>query len=168
MFIALSSLVLILANSSYALNNDKDQVTEIFADSATHNNLTGQSVYSGNVVIQQGSILLEAQEVALNRELASINAKGSPAHFQQTIEQDKSPVKASANNIVYMQKNGQIELLGNANIHHGDARISGERIVYNVNSQTLDATNSSASPTEKPSRVHVILPPQNSLDEAKP
>lgn len=165
--ILLASL-LIAAHYSYALPSDQQQPIEIFSNNAQHDNKSGQSSYMGDVIVTQGSIKVEADTVTIQRETAIVEATGAPARFQQQPEIDQPPINAHANTIYYARDKGLVELNGNASIEQGDTLITGQRIVYNVELQTLDASSPSADKSQPPQRVRVVIPPQATTENTTP
>ncbi|MFT7374996.1 MAG: lipopolysaccharide export system protein LptA, partial [Oceanospirillaceae bacterium] len=61
----LASASLLLSPSSWALASDRQQPLEIAADSAELNEGEGFSIYTGNVIITQGTMVIEASSVKL-------------------------------------------------------------------------------------------------------
>lgn len=159
--------LLLVSSLSYALPSDQQQPIEIFSNSAKHDNKTGQSSYTGDVIISQGSIKVEADTVNMHRDTAVVEATGTPARFQQQPELDQALVKAHANTIYYARDKGLIELQGNASIKQDDTLITGDRIVYNIELQTLDAS-SLGDEQQTPQRVRVVIPPQNTTEPQTP
>ena len=51
------------AMSAFALPTDRNQPISLVADRATYNDKTGYTTYTGNVVIEQGSMKLQADSV---------------------------------------------------------------------------------------------------------
>lgn len=167
MYTAFASLLLITPLLSHALADDQNQMIEVFSDQANYSEKTGKAIYTGNVIITQGSIKLEAERVEVEQQSSSLLATGQPAHFEQQPDPDKPIIKASAQSILYKQLEGHVELTGDAHVHQGETNIKSEHIIYNVNEQTLAASNNS-NQNDKPSRVHVIIPPANKTTDNKP
>lgn len=139
-----------------SLPDDNQQPINIQANRATQQSLdTGEKTdYFGNVVMTQGSLLLNADHVTLhsiNRKVTSIIATGNPATLQQQSDPDKDPVKASANTINYQLTTEIIVLTQNANIEQPDAAFSGNRIEYNVATEEVIAEE----------RVNMVFTPAN-------
>lgn len=153
-----------MAGKLYALPDDQQQAIEIFADSARYAEQEGKAIYQGNVYMTQGSLKLEADRVELEQQHSNLYATGQPARFEQQPAIDKPIVKGHANSVLYKQQEGHIELVGNAYLQQGESNIKSDRIVYNVNKQTLEASNS-ANGEGKPGRVHVIIPPASKDSE---
>lgn len=73
--------------AAFALPSDRNQPITLLADRATFNERTGVTTYSGNVIIEQGTMKLQANSIVANlnnkRQISLITATGSPAQFQQ-------------------------------------------------------------------------------------
>ena len=110
--------LLVVSASSFALPSDRNQELSLLADRATYNEKTGITTYTGNVVIEQGTMKLQAATIVANlnakKEISSITASGSPARFQQQLEANKGLAKGQANKIVYNAQTGILTLSGNA------------------------------------------------------
>lgn len=159
---------LLYAHSLVALPDDQEQIIEIFSNQAQHDNKIGLSSYIGEVIMQQGSIKIEADTLRVNRDSESLIASGKPAHFAQRPNPDEPFVHARANTIHYFRNTGIIELTGNASVEQADTKITGERIIYDANKQTLDASSANTQQSDKPQRIHVVIPPQNKTQKAEP
>lgn len=163
MFIACVSLCLVSPQISQALPDDQDQIIEVFSDKVNYSEKTGKAIYLGEVVMTQGSIRLEADRIEVEQQSSSLLAIGEPARFEQQPDPNKPIIKASAKSILYKQLEGHIELTGAAHIRQGETDIKSDHIVYNVNEQTLEASNNAGS--SAPGRVHVVIPPVKKADD---
>ena len=84
----LASLLLcsLAAVPGYALESDRDQPIHITADQALRDESRGHTVYSGNVLMIQGSMELEADRLTIfhrQEEADKFVAKGKPARMRQ-------------------------------------------------------------------------------------
>lgn len=166
-----SALLLSLSLKLLALPDDAYQPIKIQADSAIRQEKQGITRYQGSVVMQQGSLQLQADNITLKNDaqqnLQSLTATGTPARFQQQPATDKTTVFAEANHIIYLPDEGKVELTGNAFLHQGDAQVSSERIVYLTNEQVFKAENK-PSDSQGSSRVEVIIPARPKQPEPQP
>ena len=55
-----------LSFSALALPSDRNQAISLLADHATYNEKTGVTTYTGNVVIEQGTMKLQAASIVAN------------------------------------------------------------------------------------------------------
>ena len=84
------TLGLLAGQSVLALSSDRHQSIIIHSDSAERDETKGTTTYSGNVVMQQGSMRIEADEVVIvndKSKVTQIVATGKPARYQQQPEQ---------------------------------------------------------------------------------
>lgn len=132
----------VLANIAYALPEDRTKAVNIEADRARLSQTEGQTVYTGNVKLNQGSLEILADEVVITMidgVLGDLVASGQQASFRQLISLDKPPVIAHANSIYYDIETESLKLEGDANIVHGDGRFEGNRIEYLMSDEKVMA-----------------------------
>lgn len=160
--IALISVLGLTAVSAFALPSDRQQPISLVADRATFNESTGVTTYSGNVIIEQGTMKLQAASIVANlnakKEISLITATGAPAHFQQKVDSAKGLAKGQAQNILYNAETGILTLSGNALLQQDGASIRGNTLKYSMNKGDIEATgtpNKTGSPT---GRVQIVIP----------
>nr|WP_228247938.1 lipopolysaccharide transport periplasmic protein LptA [Acinetobacter haemolyticus] len=146
--------------SSFALPSDRNQQLTLVADRATYNDKTGITTYTGNVVIEQGTMKLQADSIVatLNskREIQTITAKGQLAKFQQQIDAKRGLARGEAQQIVYNADTGILTLTGRAYLYQDGSSIRGESLKYSMNKGDVEAQGSSSN------RVQIIIPPSSS------
>ncbi len=143
-----------------ALPTDRDQPIHIDADTADLDQKAGILTYIGNVVIDQGSIHIEAAKAVIyskNSEVYRVVATGGPAHFQQQPELNKPLVKAQGNSLVYDISSEKLTITEHARVEQNGSVITGDVINYDIHLATVEAGRR----TENSERVKVILQPQN-------
>ena len=166
--IALIALISVLpanAENGTYVSDDRYQPIEIHADTAIRQERQGLTAYQGNVIIQQGSLRLEADTVTISQaETTSpteITATGMPARFSQQPDPEKPPIHAQANIIYYHLDEGKIQLTGNARLEQGDAQVSSASIEYLITEQVFSAGSDERIGDDAPRpRVQVIIPGQ--------
>ena len=92
-------LTLFAALTATALPEDRLQAIAITADRAERHERGGYTIYIGSVVLDQGSLHIEADRLTIfhDREAADrIVAVGNPARMRQQPAIDKGPVRAQA------------------------------------------------------------------------
>lgn len=160
-FIKFTIMGLLLATTStvFAIPSDRNQQITLSADRATYNDKTGVTTYSGNVVIQQGTLKVQADSIVANlnakREISSITATGRPAKFQQQIHVEKGIAQGQAQKIVYNASTGILTLSGGAYLNQDGAIMRAETLRYSMNKGDVEATGS------KSGRVQLIIPPSS-------
>ena len=155
---------LLVSGASFALDTDRKQPISLEADAAEMDEAKGHYIYSGNVVVTQGSMIISAHTVEIimgdDNNIDSFIADGNDAaqaHLQQKVESDSSLLEAWANNLVYDVSSDVITLSGNAALHQRGNKFSGDVINYSVADEKVKAT---AKPSSK-QRVKMIFNPSN-------
>ncbi|HET6655471.1 MAG TPA: lipopolysaccharide transport periplasmic protein LptA [Gammaproteobacteria bacterium] len=155
------ALTFIISPAAYALKSDASQPIKISADRWDHKGAVGgdngTSVYTGNVIITQGSIRITADKATLtlkNGKLENALIIGDPATFYQARE-DGAPIRGHALQIHYDTSTNTVELTDNAKVHQGDQLITANYIRYDVAQQKVTAHRAE----QKKGRVHIVIPP---------
>lgn len=143
--------------TSFALPSDRNQQLSLVADRATYNDKTGITTYTGNVVIEQGTMKLQADSIvatlSAKKEIQTITAKGQLAKFQQQIDSNKGLARGEAQTIVYNAETGILTLTGKAYLYQDGSSIRGNSLKYSMNKGDVEAQGSSSN------RVQIIIPP---------
>ena len=161
------------AMSAFALPTDRNQPISLVADRATYNDKTGYTTYTGNVVIEQGSMKLQADSVTAqlnkSRQINTITANGHPARFQQKMDVNKGLAHGEGQKIVYNAETGIITLSGNAYVNQDGASLRGAILRYSMNKGDIEAIGSSSGgaatstgASQNKGRVQIVIPPNAS------
>lgn len=149
-----------MALSAHALPSDASQPIRLLADKATYSERTGVTSYSGNVIIEQGTLKITADNITLNlddkRSIKTALAAGRPATMQQVVTQEKGLAKGQANKIDYNAVTGIITLTGNAKLTQAGASFSGNTIRYSLKLGDVEANAGGGR------RVELVFPPSES------
>ena len=150
--------VALLASLAQALPDDREQPIHISADKAIRDEKQGTTVYSGNVVMDQGSLHIEADRITIYRiveEADKIVAEGRPAHLQQQPEPDKPLMHAKAGVIEYYKDEDRVHMREDARIEQDGAIVRGNTIDYYIEKQLVKADSLS---DQADNRVEVVIP----------
>ena len=133
-------LCVLLSSQVLAKSSDRNQAMDINADLGDAL-LTddGESSISGNVIISQGSLQINADKAVITRvkgDTSKVTLSGNPARMQQMSDNGEL-MKATAKQIVYYISTEQINLLGNAVIDQPRGSMRGEVIRYDIKSGRL-------------------------------
>lgn len=154
-----------LAGSVWALPSDRNQPISLVADRGSFNEKSGVMTYSGNVIVEQGTMKLQAATIVANlnakKEISSITASGSPARFQQQLEANKGLAKGQANKIVYNAQTGILTLSGNAVLEQDGASLKGATLRYSMNKGDIEAIGTPNSSGSSSGRVQIVIPPSS-------
>ncbi len=151
-----------LATQTFALPSDAEQPLFLESEALEYNELAGTITYSGNVVMQQGSMKIKADQVVIHGNIdraTRVVAKGTPAHFQQTPEIDAVPVKAAAVRLEYEVKSKSLLLQGDASLNQEGTSLSGNTIEYDVKNAVVKA-GSTLNGSDSKKRVKMVIPPK--------
>ena len=160
--IALTAAILSLSSSVVmALPDDLNQPINIEADKAFFDQKEGSANYSGNVVVTQGSIRIEAELLKIKTnpstgEFQSLSAEGTPSSFAQQLNEEGKQMKANGDMLNYDVQKGQLEIHKNGYLQRGDDEISADFIRYLMKNETFKAENRGSG------RVNMTLQPTSS------
>jgi len=168
--LCLSSFILFTAQSAFALPDDRDQPIHIQADKAELDDRKGVALYSGNVVITQGSMQITGEHATMTRGADGgvdiFTATGKPATFRQQPEVNKEVVKAYGLTIQYFAVKDQVLLLDQAKVVQGNSTFEGEKIVYDSARQIVNAGRASGQKITVPRpRIDMVIEPKQNAGQ---
>ncbi len=146
-----------LSTTALALPSDRQATITVEADRAQINEKTGITDYQGSVIIKQGSLLIEADQVtiyATNGQANKIICIGKPAHYQQQPNPEDGLVNAHGNTIEYFLDTETITLIKNASLEQQGSTLKGDHINYDLKAELVEARGSDNSQQ----RVHMVIP----------
>ena len=116
---------------------------------------------TGNVVIQQGTLKLQADAIVANlnsnNQIKTVTANGSPAKFQQQMDSNKGLARGEGKRINYNAETGIITLSGNAFLSQNGATFRGENLKYSMSKGDIQADGGSTG--QKKGRIQIVIPP---------
>ena len=163
-FLIFLTVGLFVSIVALALPDDRQQTISIESDSAERNQKTGLTVYSGNVIISQGSILIEADQITLHYQgskISRIECTGTPASYQQKPQTEGAMLVARAEHIDYLLADDKIILKRNAVLSRNGTIVKGDSIDYDMKNETWKAKGNDLGEQK---RIQLVIPPsvQNS------
>lgn len=156
--IVLTLLFALASQPVFSLPDDRQQAIHISADKALRDEKQGLTVYSGNVVLNQGSLHISADKITVYKiveEGDKIVAKGNPALVQQQPSVDEDIMRAHAKVIEYYKDEDKLRLQTDAQIEQGGSTVKGKTIDYFITQQLVKAVSDQS---QENSRVEVIIP----------
>lgn len=150
--------------NAHALESDRNQPISIEADAGSLDQKNQITVFTGNVIIKQGSLNFRANGVRVAQDKQGnqyFQAEGNPVHFGQQLE-DKGYVEGSGNQVEYESSTGLVRLTGNAMVKRGGDVARGAAITYNMRTEVYTVLGSKIAGTTsstKNGRVSVIIQP---------
>jgi len=188
---------LVLAGESHAERADRSKPLNAEADSLRYDDAKQTSVFSGNVVITKGSILIRGAQVEVRQDTAGNQfglVTGKPGFFRQKREGVDEFIEGQAERIEYDSQADTVKFVGSAVLRRfKGAQLNDETvgavITYNSGNDTFNvdggpsnrtAANPSgrvramftpvgkAEPAAKPPASPVPLRPSTQIDESRP
>ncbi|SJM89177.1 lipopolysaccharide transport periplasmic protein LptA [Crenothrix polyspora] len=148
-----------------ALETDSEQPITIDSNTATYDDKTATSIYTGNVVSIQGSIHVTSDQLVVyfkDGDAEKLVFTGKKAKFSQTPSVGAKDITGEALTGEYYPKKNLLVLIDEATVWQGAGSYASQIIKY-------DSKNSVVKAGEKTSdsKVHVVLQPKNKAP-AKP
>ena len=164
--IAVIALFLVLLPAqAIAAAADKDQPIQIEADSLEVRDDDNISIYSGNVRLEQGSLLLGADRLVIYfndaSDLELMEMTGNPATFRQ-LNDDNKEMLGQADKLDYYEAKSLLVLQGNARFSSDGDTIESSSIRINTENDHIEA----ASP-ESDKRVRMVIQPKSDNENSQ-
>ncbi len=174
----LSILVLAcLSQAAAGLSSDKDQPIEVEADTAELDDLKNRSIYTGNVIVTQGSIRMTGDKMTVyhteNDELDTLIMEGNPATYRQLPDDSDIYDEAEALTIEYYELQNLVILIEEAEVRQESMTMTGDRIDYDTELSQVKAQSKAQAKTKteergESGRVKVILKKQKDKETETP
>ncbi len=126
----------LLVTAAHAEKADRDKPVNIEADTVTLDDVKKISVYSGNVILTQGTLMLHADRVQATQNatgLDKLSAIGRPVTFRQKLDGSEDMIEGESGRIEFDSVSNQLELIGQAHLKRGGDELHGAQISYNAN-----------------------------------
>lgn len=173
----LAALTAALAAPVFALSTDRDQAIEVHADRFDGDEVKQTAVYTGNVIVDQGSMQITGARLEVRitpKGYRQATVTGEPSRFRQQRDSDpKNPINewmhARASKIVYDEETDTVTLIGAAYLsrtENGKERdmTEGERIVYDMRNARSKVEGSTVKGEKQ--RVTTIIAPRSNTAPA--
>ncbi|MEW6990282.1 lipopolysaccharide transport periplasmic protein LptA [Colwelliaceae bacterium 6441] len=151
------SLFASIVTSAQAEKADLDKVIEVTGERTAGDLKNKVFSYIDNVVITQGTLLINADLVQVHTdessEVITYIARGTPATFKQTLE-DGTPIYLQANEIRFEPEKNTIFITGDAELRQEGSKVSGSTISYNFLTEQVLANG------DDNSQVKTVLQPK--------
>ncbi len=138
-------VVFLFSANSHAGKDDFTKKIELASLYQNADGIAKRATYQGNVVIQQGSLKVSADELEIDASNGEGNeifiATGNPARYSQQ-QEDGSIVTAQADKIEYHRQTRSLSLNGNAHIKQNSSSVQGESIKFNMELEQIIAQGS--------------------------
>lgn len=163
-----------MAPQAFAERADKEKPAVIDADRSSGDDLNQTQLYTGNVVLTKGTIILRADQLTTRQDpegynlgVAIATQPGKLAYFKQKREGVDEYIEGQAERIEYDEKSDMVKLFNRAIVKRLAAgrdadEIRGDHIDYNTRTEIYSAQSKvgAAAPGAPDPRVRVILQPK--------
>ncbi len=142
---------------------DRSKPVNIEADSVQMDDLHKTSVYQGDVVLQQGTLLVRASKLIAHQDAqgyGSGTAFGSPAYFRQKQDNSDEYLEGWADRIDMDNQKNTVLLTGHAKIKRGTNEMHANSMIYNTVTQQFEAKSEPAGAGQPPHRVRTAIFPK--------
>jgi lipopolysaccharide export system protein LptA len=160
----------LLVSPAHAEKADRDKPINLEADTVTLDDIRKVSVYQGNVIFSQGSLMLRADHVQVTQNaegLDKVSATGRPVAFRQKLDGREEFIEGFADRIEYDSVNSQLELIGQARLRRGLDELRGSQISYNANTEFYKVVGQPGAKTPS-GRVRAVIRPKPRTGQPTP
>jgi len=152
----------LLTSPAHAEKADRDKPVNLEANMVTLDDIKKVSVYQGNVILSQGTLMLRADHMQVTQNatgLDRISATGRPVAFRQKVDGRDEFIEGYADRIEYDSVNSQLELIGQARLRRGTDELRGAQISYNANTEFYKVVGQPGAQTPS-GRVRAVIRPK--------
>lgn len=153
-------LLTFYGTGAFALESDKDQPITIDSNTATYDDASATSIYTGNVISIQGSLRVESDKLVVHfvdGDAEKLVFTGNKAKFKQTPKEGDEDITGEALTGEYYPKKNLLILIEKATVWQGNGTYSSELIEYDSRNSVVKAGET----TSDAKRVHVTLQPKS-------
>jgi len=142
----------------WALSSDRSRPMHIEADLADIDDKTGISIYTGSVVVVQGSLRITADKLTVyskNRTFEKMISTGNPTTFKTRPDGKDKDVLGEGKKIEYLTIRDTVYFIEDAKLEQDGSKFNSDRIVYDILNDKVNA-----GITKGDNRVKIIIQPK--------
>lgn len=167
-----AAILLAASMPAFAERADRDKPISVEADAMRYDDLRQVNVFSGNVTLTKGSIVIRGDRLTLRQDPEGYQygtAEGAPANFRQKRDGVDQFIVGVGQKISYDGKTETVRLQERASLK----RLERERVIDEVHGKVISYDSrteffnvdgggaGSASPENPSGRVRVVIQPRN-------
>ena len=149
---------------------DRDKPTEIESDTMTVDDAKSISIYKGDVIMTQGTLIIQASELTVREDSQGFQhstATGKPTTFKQKRDGVDEYIEGRAERIEYDGHMDKVHLYSKASVQRGNDTVFGDYIMYDTNAEFAQALSGTTMDddgnTVKKGRTRVIIKPKKEI-----
>ena len=161
-FLPILMLVTALPLPALAEKADRDKPVHLEADNVTLDDIKKLSVFQGNVVLIQGTLMMRADRIEARQNgdgLQSVSASGRPVSFRQKRDGVEEYIEGYANQVEFDNVQSLLSLSGEARLRKGDDEIRGSLITYDAKTEFYKVAGQQNAQGAN-NRVRVVIRPK--------
>jgi lipopolysaccharide export system protein LptA len=140
--ITITTALLLHISSALALDSDNSMPYDITSHSATHDSQKNITVFTGNVVIKQGSTTTTGDDSTIlhpqnSNSIKEIITHGNPAIYSTTPKPGQNKIYAAGQTIHFYPNTHLALLIGNASVQQDKNILIGQKILYNTQTRKV-------------------------------
>lgn len=159
--------MLLVAFVAQAASPNEDEPVRINARSVEADDRTGAVIYSGNVVVEQGRLSIQADRVEIKTRKSKtelVRATGKPVKLRQRAEGDSGEIQAEADRVDYHVSLRNVDLVGHVSLRRGEDLFTADILHYDLKMKSLSASGNDKGD----GRVHAVIQPKKTGAEPAP
>ena len=149
---------------------DRDKPIEIESDTMTVDDAKSISIYKGDVIMTQGTLIIQASELTVREDSQGFQhstATGKPTTFKQKRDGVDEYIEGRAERIEYDGHMDKVHLYSKASVQRGNDTVFGDYIMYDTNAEFAQALSGTTMDddgnTVKKGRTRVIIKPKKEI-----
>ena len=163
MFTILSSITTV----TFSEMADRDKAIEIESDTMTVDDAKSISIYKGDVILTQGTLIIRANKLTVREDRQGFQhstATGKPTTFKQKRDGRSDYIEGRAERIEYDGHMDKVHLYSGASVKRGSDTVFFDYIMYDTNAEFAQALSGSTKDENgneiKKGRTRVIIKPK--------
>jgi lipopolysaccharide export system protein LptA len=158
-------IFLLLSLPATAEMADRDKPIELEADTVTVDDAKKTSVYTGDVILTQGTLVIKGDKLIVREDSQGFQhgtSYGNPTTFRQKLEGKNEYMSGSALRIEYDGRMDKVQLYNKAWVKRGDDIVHGDYISYDANAEYAEVIGGGNKTVEgaPKGRVRAVIQPK--------
>ena len=160
-------ILISIPSAAYSEEADRDKSIEIESDTMTVDDAKNISIYKGDVILTQGTLIIRASKLTVREDSQGFQhstAIGKPTTFKQKRDGIDEYIEGSADRIEYDGHMDKVHLYDKASVKRGNDTVYGDYIIYDANAEIAQAmsgsTKDNSGNNSKKTRTRIIISPK--------
>ena len=165
--VCIHTILLLAPSVAHYEEADRDKDIEIESDMVTVDDAKSISIYKGDVIMTQGTLIIKASELTVREDSQGFQhstAIGKPTTFKQKRDGIDEYIEGRAERIEYDGHMDKVHLYSKASVKRGNDTVFGDYIMYDTNAEFAQALSGSTKDENgsniKKRRTRVIIKPK--------